>query len=161
MLNSKQSSQTGIGLVEIIVAVSIISATLFSLTAVSRIAFRSVNEASHRIQASFLLEEGFEALKMMRDGSWINISSMPLNEERFLAFSNGSWSVTTTETLVDGLFRRTVVMREVLRDPADSIAEVGTSDPNTRRIDIEVKWNERGADRSISTVTYITNLFLE
>lgn len=162
MSSVNQSTHAGISLVEIIVAVSIISAALFALAAVSRVAFRSVSEASHRIQASFLLEEGFEALKMMRDGDWTTISSVPLNAERFPVFSNGSWSATTAETLIDGMFRRTVMLREVFRNPADdSIAQTGTSDPNTRQADIKVEWDERGAHRSISTVTYITNLFLE
>lgn len=161
MSNGKQSSHAGISLVEIIVAVSIISATLFALAAVSRIAFRSVNEASHRIQGSFLLEESFEAFKMIRDDGWASISSLPLDEEQFLVFSSGSWSATTTETLIDGLFRRTITVREVFRDPADSIALTGTSDPNTRRLNVHVEWDERGKNISLSTVTYITNLFLE
>lgn len=155
------SYKTGLGLVEVVVAIAMISITLFALGNVSRIAFRAVDESSHRVQASFLLEEGFEALKTIRDGDWNDVASAPLDEERFLVFSGGAWSLTETETLIDGLFRRTITLHEVFRDSADSISATGVSDPYTKQADITVQWNERGKSISISSVTYITHLFSE
>ena len=151
----------GFGLIEIIISITLISVSLFAFATVSRIAFRAVLESSDRQRGGFLLEEGFESIKTMRDDGWANISSLTLDMSYHLIFSEGTWSATISSQLIDGIFTRTFILREVFRDTSDNIASSGTSDPDTRRMEIEVTWEERGDERTMSAVSYITNIFLE
>ena len=152
---------SGFGLMEIIISITLISVSLFAFATVSRIAFRAVLESSDRQRGGFLLEEGFEAIKTIRDDGWTNISSLTLDMSYHLVFSGGTWSATTSSQLIDGIFTRTFMLGEVFRNASDNIASSGTSDPGTRRMEIEVTWEERGDERTMSAVSYITNIFLE
>lgn len=151
----------GFGLMEIIISITLISVSLFAFATVSRIAFRAVLESSDRQRGGFLLEEGFESIKTMRDDGWANISSLTLDMPYHLIFSEGTWSATISSQLIDGIFTRTFILREVFRDTSDNIASSGTSDPDARRMEIKVTWEERGDERTMSAVSYITNIFLE
>lgn len=151
----------GFGILEIVIALALISLSLFALVNVLAIASRAVDESIHQDQAAFLLEEGFEAAKIIRDSGWSNISFLALNTPYYLVFSGGAWQFTATPQTIDGIFQRTVVFGPVFRDENDNIAASGTEDVNSRKITIGVSWNERGVARNIEAVSYITNLFLE
>lgn len=158
---SNYNSNNGFGLLEIVLAIALISGSLFALTAVSQVAFRATEEASDRVRASFLLEEGFEALKLIRDDSWINISSLNNDQTYYLIFSGGSWQTTSSPEIIEGLFTRSFVSKEVLRDGAYNIASSGTSDGEIRKVEMSIIWDQRGVAREIKGTTYLANIFLE
>jgi|SRR3990167_9559176 len=60
----------GVGLIEAIAGISIVSIFIFSLMLASQLSQRIVGESVRSAQASFLLEEGAEAVKIFRDTSW-------------------------------------------------------------------------------------------
>jgi type II secretory pathway pseudopilin PulG len=149
----------GFGLLEITVSIALISVSLFALAATSRIASRAASEAGHRIQAAFLLEEGFEAAATMRDDNWANISNLVLGQTYYLLFSGGKWQTTTAPQIIGNLFTRSIILSQVLRDAQFNIAASGQSDPNSRKIEINVSWPEYGVSRSIKSLTYLANIF--
>ena len=156
MRNSK-----GFAILEIVVSVGLIAASLFALAGTAQLAYRATIEASDRTRAGFLLEEGFEAVKTIRDNSWSGIKNLALDQPQYLEFSGGRWNTTTTPQTTDGIFTRSFIVRAVLRDAAENIAPAGASDPNTRKIEFSVAWDERGRNLTMSGVSYLTNLFLE
>ncbi|PIQ69447.1 MAG: hypothetical protein COV90_01360, partial [Candidatus Tagabacteria bacterium CG11_big_fil_rev_8_21_14_0_20_41_11] len=79
------------------IGVSIISLSIFSLTAVSNLALKLTEESARNTQASFLLEEGVEALKILRDSSWsANIAPLASGTVYYFAFTNHNWQATST-----------------------------------------------------------------
>ncbi|MBI2039313.1 MAG: hypothetical protein HYT22_03500 [Candidatus Niyogibacteria bacterium] len=151
----------GFAVLEIVVSVSLIAVALFALSGTARLAYRAIGEASDRIRAGFLLEEGFEALKTIRDDSWSSIENLALDQPYYLEFSGGRWNATTSPQLADSLFTRSFTVRAVFRDGTENIAPSGTSDPNTKKVELSVAWSERGRNLQVSGVAYLTNLFLE
>lgn len=150
----------GASLVEVIVATAIILLILTSLYAAHIFYLRTVLSNLNKVKASFLLEEGIEAVKLIRDQSWTNISNIPENIDRHLYWSGTMWQATTTNIFVDGIFERKFTIAGVNRDGNDDIAQSGSSDDGTKKVTVTVSWAAGAATTSKSMSTYITN-FLE
>lgn len=152
--------KSGFGLLEIVVAVSLAAVALFGISAVSQVSLRVVEENTQKIQAAFLLEEGIEALKIMRDKGWQNtINPLASNTDYFLEFTGGMWKATTTPVFVDDIFERKFNLFDVYRDINDDIAQAGALDADTKKITVFVSWNSRAGTTTRVISTYITNLF--
>ncbi|MBI2610233.1 hypothetical protein HYW53_03650 [Candidatus Giovannonibacteria bacterium] len=167
MLKSRKmmkKNASGFGLIEVVIAASILSATVFSLLAVFIISNRLSMEASDRIRANFLAEEGIEAMRFLRDKSWgANFESLTPGTDYYLSFDAGTsvWSIVTADPgLIDGLFRRKVNVQSVSRDSnADIVTSGGTVDPETKKITVSIYWQERYTTPSVGVSTYLSNIF--
>jgi prepilin-type N-terminal cleavage/methylation domain-containing protein len=134
----------GFGLVEVVVAISIISVSLMALAVAGQISSRVVTDSLFKTQALFLAEEGIEVVRAMRDESWSqNIA--PLNFDAGIGYylipttvlGSISWSVTTTDPgPIDDVFQRELYFSEVHRDGVtDDIAtSSGLLDNNTIKV---------------------------
>lgn len=156
----RASLERGFGLLEIIFASAVLSVLLFALMAAGNIALRATGEALHRTQAAFLFEEGFEALKTIRDQNWDAFAALTPNQRYYLVFSDSRWQATTT-AVAAGIFTRTVQLGAVMRDESDNIASTGVEDPDTKKAEITVRWQERGQEKEITGMSYFPNMFLE
>lgn len=155
-------SARGFGLVETVVGAAILVVLLLGLVQVGQFTFRLVDESSLRLRAAFLVEEGIEAVRVLRDTSWsASIAPLALDTDRYLSFSGGAFSLGATPPApVDGTFDRRVRFFAVNRDGSDNIVESGgTLDPNTRRVTVTVSWQNRGRTGTTTISTYFTNLF--
>lgn len=150
----------GFGLIEIVVGVSIISICLFGLAAISELSLKAMNEALKSTKASFLLEEGMEAVKILRDAGWSpNLASITTGEKKYLNFNGVGWQSTSSNLYVDGVFERSFILENVYRDLNDDITLSGTLDPDIRKITVSVVWYGRKGTTTRQIEGYITNLF--
>src|SRR3989338_11261228 len=70
-LNSRShKNANGFGLVEIVVAVGIISITLFALLQTELVAIKLLRTEKENLEAMLLAEESLEAVRSIRDESW-------------------------------------------------------------------------------------------
>lgn len=151
----------GFTLLEILVATSIIATSLLGLVSVVGISFAVADEATQKIQASFLLEEGMEITRIMRDSGWTaNIEILSEDTDYYFEFSDGEWRATSTNKFIDNLFERKFVIEGVYRDANDDITTSGgVSDAYTKKITVSVSWPGRRGTTTESISTYITNMF--
>lgn len=163
-------NQKGFGIVEIVIGVSLISVTLFSIFEVSNFALKRSRENENSLKASFLVEEGLEALKVLRDSSWNdNIEPLIADPDKcYFEFDTdtSAWRATTTDIYVDGVFERKFVLSDVCRDiNTGDIADCGVSDPNTIKVTVSVSWLAKTGTTTATTTrsisTYLHNLFEE
>lgn len=163
-------TRKGFGLIEIVVAVGIISLSLFGLAASARIALRVVEENTLEERAMFLLEEGVEAVRLVRDISWSpGITSLSSGTQYFFypTFNGpqGTWGISAASSgPIDGIFIRTVAFDDVYRLlSTDDIVPEGTGgallDPDTKRVTVTVSWSTPTAVITRVISTYLTNLF--
>ncbi|MCC6448208.1 MAG: hypothetical protein IT215_05950 [Chitinophagaceae bacterium] len=150
-------------MIEIIVGVAVILAVVLSLTFVYNSYLKVTFSNTQNIQASSLLEEGVEAVKILRDKSWNeNIKNIPLNTPTFLSFDGSTWNATSTKEIIGGVFERNEIFAETYRDNnGDIVKDSGTLDLNTKFVTVNVSWFDQN---SLSTSTksisfYVTNLF--
>lgn len=142
MLHVKQ----GFGLLEIIIAVAIVSGSLFALAEVSALAVRITQTALAEQQAIFLAEEGIENARLARDTSWTTLLA-----------SSGTETINsfTRATVLEDVYRRNVDDDIV---PASS-SDQKTLDLNTKKIIVTVSWQGRKGIVSTTLSAYLTNLF--
>lgn len=145
--------------VEMLVAISIITVSVLAATAVSQKSIYVARQAFHTTQAGFVLEEGAEAVGVMRDNSWANISSLTAGTNYYPTFSGGTWTLSSTPNTVD-IFTRTVSIASVSRDnTTKDISNTGTDDPGTKLVTVTVSWVEGGTTITKTLQFYIINIF--
>lgn len=155
----------GFGLLEIVIATAIISGTIFSLLFVFLISNKLVMASSNKVRASFLAEEGLEALRILRDESWsANLAGLSTGTNYYLSFNTitSAWSISTSNPgNIDNLFARIVAVENVNRDPTtdDIVLTGGTNDPDTKKFNVSVAWLERGGSMVVVVSTYLMDIF--
>ena len=149
----------GIGLVEVVIASAILVLIVTGIASVYRIMLRSSGEILRGTEAQFLLEEGFESVKVMRDTAWSLVGSSTPGTSYTLVWNAGTWNITTTPNLIDGIFDRRVVFSRVYRDSDDDIASSGTLDTDTYGVTVSVAWRTQAGTTTRSIGSYIGNLF--
>jgi len=151
--------QKGFGVVEIVIGAALISIVMFGLAASFQVALKLSRDTSHKTQAQFLLEEGVEAVRLMRDDAWAHIGELATSTPYYLVFSAGSFATSTTPVLIDGVYDRTVVLSDVYRDGNDDIAPAGTLDSSTKKVSVSVGWLSGGATTTKEVATYLSQIF--
>lgn len=163
ILNIKNS---GFTVVEVLIACFIISIMTLALMSAASKGIKLSNRALRQAQASMITEEGVEAVKVIRDADWGNISGLSVDTDYYLSFDTGSntWSLSTTPstnpiTPIDGKFTRIIIFSDVYRDGNDDIASSGTLDSGVKRVTVNTTWQSSGETVSKSITFYIANIF--
>ena len=168
---NKKKLLSGFTIIEVLVACAIISISMFALMQTAQKGIQLSGVALKKSQASFLLEEGAEAVKSIRDNNWTTISNLSLSPTQYHLFFNNSssaWVLDTSSTSLVGSttvyplngFDRKVPIYSVGRDDSDDILESGgTIDPRTKKVTVEVSWNSSGVANTKSLSFYITDIF--
>jgi type II secretory pathway pseudopilin PulG len=112
-------------LVEVVVGAAIIVSSLVGLLTIfgnlARLNIKNIQAA----QAAFLLEQGAEVARYWRDQNWSNVSGLGAGTTYRAVYASSRWSTSTTPTLIDGLFDRTIVATNVNRDSNQDIVTSG------------------------------------
>lgn len=149
-------------LVEVLVASSLLTLILVSVGLYYKKVLDVSEDTTRHIQSGFLLEEGIEALKQMRDEGWTStIASLTPGTTYYFLWNGSKWTTTSAPQKVENLFYRSFVLADVYRDGSDNIASAGTLDPGTKKVSMKVEWRRQGGNATTteSAETYITNLF--
>ena len=156
----------GISLVEVIIGTSLILFSLTGLVTAYSFYLKGGLQNTDNLQATFLLQEGVEAATLLRDDNWGAFAALSTSTAYYLAWNGAKWVATTTEVLVDGVFRRTFTQGDVYRRDSDKDIVPATSgdpkslDPETKKITVRVFIGSSATttlDKSVTT--YLTNLF--
>ncbi|MEK9171925.1 MAG: prepilin-type N-terminal cleavage/methylation domain-containing protein [Patescibacteria group bacterium] len=161
MKDLNKNPNSGLTLVEVLIATSVILVFLLAFSSVHNLYLKTAFSNGEVIKATELAEESLEVVRFLRDSSWnTNIAPLSLDTDYYLVFEGGEWQVTTTEALIDSLFERVVTLSAVYRDTsADIVSGGGTLDPGTLLVVSNVSWSRGGATTTKSISTYITNIF--
>lgn len=154
----------GFSLIEVLVACTILSVSILSLISASTKGVQVSRQALRQTQAVYLLEEGGEAVKSMRNDAWNNISSLTIGTTYYLSFNSGTgkWTTTTTANSIDSIFTRTVVLSTVNRDITndDIVSSGGTVDTLTKKVSVTVSYTLPNNTTSTKTLSfYISDIF--
>jgi prepilin-type N-terminal cleavage/methylation domain-containing protein len=163
MFNQKTKDMNrGFTLIEILVACTIITTTLLFIMSAATKGIELSSRSLNYVKANYLLEEGAEAVKIVRDQGWSNISEKEIETNYFLTFDNttNTWNLGTDQTLpLDSIFTRSVVFSNVYRNGDDDISESGTLDENIRKVTVLVSWPAKNEVISKEIIFYLANIF--
>lgn len=150
----------GFGLIEIIIGSAIMSVGMLMVVSSYTFYVRYALSNQYNIQVAYILEEGVESMRFLRDTSWSkNIGVLSTTTPYYLAFTGGYWATSTTPQYVDGKFLRSIAVSDVKRDANDKIASSGTYDPATKLVTVNVSFADRGATTTKTLSAYITDLY--
>src|SRR3989344_972184 len=158
----RRSSQQGISLIEIVLVIFIASTVLFAVAQVATLSLRISAEKKIELKATYYMQEGLEALHAMRDESWTTrIAPLSASTTYYVAPTASAWTLSGTNPgALDGVYTRTVVMRDVARDAGDDIVSAGgTNDPDTKKFTVTVTWNTPAGTRLVDSETYLVNMY--
>jgi hypothetical protein len=156
--SNKKIYKKGLSIVEIVVAVAILLLIVSSLYTANIFYLKTILDNLNKVRASFIAEEGVEAVKLIRDQSWTNISSLTPGNSYYLYWDGSMWQSTTTNTYVEGVFERKFVVSNVNRDANSDIVASGVSiDSGTKKVAVTVSWLAGTSTSTKSISTYITN----
>lgn len=150
----KRSTTQGFSLMELILAVALFMIFSRGLAGTAIGGYLTSFENARMVKVNALLVESWEALHSIRDGNWNDIA----NGIYGLTMSGGHWALLGSSDEVDG-YTRIITIADVLRDDLGNIVASGTNvDPDTKRISIELSWNDSaGQERSLYVESYLTN----
>lgn len=154
--------QNGAGVIELIIVIFILGIFIFALVGTLNASLQVARAGSAELQARFLLEEGIEAARNIRDWNWNTVALAATSTNYYLLFSSGRWSATTTaQPRIDGIFDRAIVFSDVFRDSTsrDIVLYGGVWDQNIKKVIARVSWQGKSVEQSVSVYTYIANLF--
>lgn len=144
--------------IEIIVAISIIVVSVLAAMTVTQKSIYISRQSLHLSQASFLLEEGAEVVRILRDNSWSNISNLSTGVDYYPTFSE-TWSLSTSPSTLN-IFTRKITVSNVNRDVSNGdISSSGENDPGTKLITVTVSWTEGGETINKTLSFYIMDIF--
>ena len=149
----------GAGMIELLIAVAIIATSFFAIAQISIMALRAAGDRNDKAQALALTEEGVEAVRTIRDGSWTSgIAPLTFGSTYYAAVSGGKWTLTLSNPgVLQNKFTRTIILNNVSRDINDNIvAAGGTDDPKTKKAMVTVSWGS--PVKNIQLITYIADI---
>ena len=153
----------GVTLVEVMVAIFVISVALISLLNVASVSVGILNNVRQSDRANLMVKEAQEAVRSFRNNTtWdtdgLGILSVGVNYYPELVTLNGSsdWNLNLGSELV-GNFTRTIVIENVSRnsifDDIDEVYVALNDDPETKKVIANVSWG----NKEVELITYLTN----
>lgn len=147
-------------MLELLIIASVLVVLIISASAVAKKGIDVARQSLHQAQASFLLEEGAEAVRILRDNNWTNISGSTALSYYYATFSGGTWVISQSSSSI-GIFTRRIVFTDVYRDATtqDIVSSGGVLDTGTRLVTVYVAWTEGSTNIEKNIKFYITDLF--
>jgi len=154
----KVTLQNGFGLIEILIAGAVITVSLLSVVGFFIFSQSVTLRTVRNTEAVSLAEQAMEAVRKLRDESWdTNIGVLTAGTTYYPTIASDKWTLTSTNPSLGSFYTTTIVFSQVNRDVSDNIAQVGTDDPETRKVDVSVSWQEGQNAKDVSLTMYLTN----
>jgi hypothetical protein len=151
----------GVTVVELVLGAAVISLFFYSIYSYYISVLRTSNLTTRYIQSAYLLEEGVEAVKSIRNENYTTgIKSLDKTKTYGLLWNGSTWSATTTPERIDDIFTRTINLEKAYRDGSSNLAVTGTEDTDTVKITVNVSWGTNGGgSKTVTASTYVQNIF--
>lgn len=154
---SSTESQNGFSLIEVLVAVSLLTIVMVGGFSANSLAANGVNINKLRNQANLLAKEGMEALQSVRAG---NFQALTLGTFHPV-LNSGTWVMSPGEEVL-GKHTRKITLTSVMRDMVcdtpvcEIVTAGGLTDPLTLRAEVSVSWKENDQDKQYKLYTLLT-----
>jgi Tfp pilus assembly protein PilV len=159
--NLPKKNSRAFTIIEVVVVPAILLMIVLAIMNAFTAYVKSSKNSLDTVKASYLLDEGIEAVKTFRDVSWSQkIAGNTVDVPFRISWNTDSFATTSAITLIDGVFDRTITLSNVYRDDSTKdISSSGTIDDNTRKVTVNVSWSNGGSTTTKSLSAYVTNMF--
>lgn len=152
-LNRAKKIRSGQSIVEVIIAISILVIIGSSSIIAVLGSFSTTRLSKEQTRATYLAEEGIEAVKSIKNQGWENL----VNGEYGVSSESGKWAFAGNFD-VSGKYTRKVKVSDVYRINGEISKSEGEIDPDTKKITSSVSWNfSPTRENNVSLIEYLTN----
>lgn len=149
-----KKNQSGMSLVEVIIASTIVLSLSLILLTVNVTYFNTSKTNLKTIKATYLIEQAIESVNFLANNNWNNLGALETNY--YLLWSGTNWNTTTTKILVDQFYDLSFFTSAVNRDSnSDIVTSGGTPDTNTRKLTVQVVWSDSKGTTTKSMSSYL------
>lgn len=129
---------SGISLIELLLTMGLMALLIPALTTGFVASRDSIPQENNRSDATALLNEAIESIRIAREDAWSNVSSDGTYHPEI---SGNTWNLASGPETINDIFERQIVISAVQRDGNGNIvASGGTTDPSTKEITVSVTW---------------------
>ncbi len=155
------NKKSGVSLVEVVIATSIITLTLVTLVTIYSLVAKYSLSNIRTFKATGLVEEGVEVLGYLRDSGWsTNIAPLTIGSTYRLYWNGTAWTAASTAPLVENRYDVKFTLTSVYRDASFNVVSNGGSiDNNSRKATVQVAWREGPATTTKTIETYLFKTF--
>jgi hypothetical protein len=151
----------GQSLVEIVVAIGLLSVVFTGSWQVLHDSFMSVYREMIGLRAHYLVIGGLEGIRSIRDEDWNAVADGTWHFEYDASGPENMVVILEQHEEVWDIYRRSIVVSSVSRDPDTGKLvipyDINYDDPNTKLVDVIVEWDYKGVTQSDSESIYLTN----
>jgi hypothetical protein len=144
----KLSKRSGSLMIDALLAIVIFGSVVAAFATGTFQSQHGVVRGNNRMRATYLVEEGLEAVRTIRNGTdgFATIFGRTLDQTDGVNLTSGAWTITDASTTVDSFYTRSILFS-------------AGSNTNERVVTCTVSWTDpgRGTPHSISMSSYITN----
>lgn len=150
----KKLSNAGTTVLEIVIAVGFFAVISSGIVVLYLGAYRtSVNDVK-KMQADMYLQEGFEAVRAIRDFNFDDL----VNGNHGLTNVNGYWEFAGASD-TQGQYVRSIAISDLNRSASCAVDVWGTPDSSSKKVDATITWAAYGGvARSLSATEYFSKL---
>jgi hypothetical protein len=156
----KADKKTGFSVIELLVIVAIVAVSFFSLFKVGIMFLRHLENSDLSMRASYLAEEGMEAIRSFRDNTdWDTdgLGSLAFGVDYYPDASTSVWTMESGYENIEN-FTRVIRFESVERDGQDNIVDVGgVVDEGTIKAIVNINWLTSNGGRNFILTGYFTN----
>lgn len=144
-------SNIGSTVLEIVIAVGFFATISSGIVVLYLGAYRTSVDDLKKLQADMYLQEGFEAVRAIRDYNFNDLA----DGTHGLTNINGYWEFSGTSDPQGG-FVRSITISDLKRSASCAIDGSGTTDSYSKKIDVNITWTGYGGlARSLSASEYL------
>lgn len=153
----------GLGMLEVLMAISLLTLLFIYLLSVLNLALKTSSQQRLESKAYGLLQESVEGLRNFRDGTDWNvngIATFTLGAAYHLEKTGTplKWQVVSDVSTVDG-FSQSIVFNAVQRDVGSSsiVESGGVIDTNSIKAVVKINWQEGSKTRELQSIVLLTD----
>lgn len=147
-------NQSGMSLIEVIIASAVVLTLSLILISINITYLRTSRSNLDKIKATYLIEQAIESVNFLAHDNWDGLGTV--GTDYYLVWNGANWVATTTKSLIDEAYDLSFVTTAVNRDEYDDIVAVGgTTDIDTRLLTVEIAWVNSSGTTTKSMSTYL------
>lgn len=163
--NSRARFSGGIGLIELILAVSISGVIIAATISFVTFALQFTQAATNKVTAIYYANEAIEAVRNLRDRDWATIRDTGETPDYYYELTGTP--PTGIQEDVDqsgetiGIFNRRITFENIFRNATNDIVSEGTPgatrDTDSKQIQVTIMWTEHTGLKTETVTSYLTN----
>lgn len=157
----KKQKNFGQTLAEIIIAIGLLAIVFTGGLQIINNSFISINNQTTELKSHYLIVEGLEGIRSIRDEDWNSLIDGTWYFEINPANPQGpTMELKSGEQKIWNIFTRKIIISSVRRDTSTGKItqdQLQPIDVNTKQIDVTVTWNYKGQQIQRSETIYLTN----